>query len=342
MKLGHLSLVTLILFFISLGVFYQDTQRGKGTIEGSSFLKGLNIAGVSKITFKPKSKEEITFLKNGDHFILESHKSFPAENTKVNDLLFKLSNLKIKEKVASELDDEELESFELGSKNSQYEIKLYDEKGDFLSGFKIGKSWKGKGRYLLKESTGEVFLSTDNVWFSSSFDSFISKTILELKSDDIKSVRVSGKTQFSFSLEDDKVKVEGEGAEKVKQDKSKEYLRSLNRLSFEKYFNPGDKEVSQLRFDEQITLETVDKRLLVVELAKKGADYFARAKATVNEQQSTFVVRQDDDAEKLMEIDNLVKSQGAAQKFNQERGAWVYKISKSEYDNWSLEAKELL
>lgn len=244
--------------------------------------------------------------------------------------------------MASELDDEELESFELGPKNSQYEIKLYDEKGDYLSGFKVGKSWKGKGRYLLKESSGEVFLSTDNVWFSSSFDNFISKTILELKSNDIKRVIVSGKNQFSFSLEDDKVKVEGEGAEKVKQDKSKEYLRSLNRLSFEKYYNPGDKEVSQLRFDEQITLETVDKRLLVVELAKKGTDYFARAKATVNEQQSTFVVRQDDDAEKLMEIDNLVKSQGAAQKFNQERGAWVYKISKSEYDNWSLGEKELL
>ncbi len=342
MKLSQLSLVTVLLFFISLGVFYHDTQRGEGTLEGRAFLKGLNIAGVSKVEFTQKNSDKITFLRSGDYFILESHKNFPAENSKINDLLFKLSNLKIKEKVAEQLDQSELKTFEVAESDYQYAIKLYDEKGDYLSSFKIGKTWKGKGRYLLKESTGEVFLSAANLWLNGNFDSFISKSILKLKNEDIAGVKVNGLNKVSISLENDEVVFEGKNKDKFSEEKSKKYLNSLTSLSFEKYFDPTDKEVRGLKFKHKIQLKTKDKHLYEIELAKKGKDYFARAKALMDESKNTFVLRQDDGTDKLFEIDNVVKSQAKAQSFNQKRAAWIYKISESDYEKWHLSPKELI
>ncbi len=315
MKLNHLALTTLTLFLISLGVFYQDQKRGEIPLEGSNFLKSFNVTKVHKVEIRHRNSKKISLLRDGRRFVLDSHSGFPADNPKVNELFFKLSNIKLKEKVGQDLDVDDLKGFELAPDNISYEVSVFDQQDNKIHHFLVGKSWKGKGRYLYNPETKEVFLSKESLWFSPSFERFISKNLLEVDGEVVEAI--------------------ASGKELIKEE-NQEAFKKLKRIDFEKFFSPTEKEVSDLKFTTDLQVKLDNKLVYDLKFAKKDKKFFVKARALVEEANNTFVVRQDDSADKLMEIESVVESQGAAQQFNRDRAAWVYQISEDTYKTWTL------
>ena len=92
-----LGLITLVLFVISLTTYYFDNRRGSADIAGTDLIAGLNVEKLQGFSVKTSS-EEFKFQKENESFLLISHQGFTASNERVNDLLYKLASIKIREK----------------------------------------------------------------------------------------------------------------------------------------------------------------------------------------------------------------------------------------------------
>ena len=129
MKLKTLSIATGILFVISIVVFINENRRGTDLLSGSDYIKGLDVGKVQKMVLSFKTEKKITFTRDANRFVLEDHKSYPAASDKVNDLIYKIASIRVKEKILSNAEEDDLKKYELDKQSRPYLIELYDNDG---------------------------------------------------------------------------------------------------------------------------------------------------------------------------------------------------------------------
>ncbi len=333
MSLKTLSLLTGSLFVVSLLVFFNENKRGTGLLEGSDYVKGLDVETIQKIVLHFDGEKKTALTRDGDHFILESHKSYPAASDKVNDLVYKIASIEVKEKVSAGADEEQLKQFELDGKSRKYFIELFDNDGKRTVAFRVGKSPKGKGHYLYKEGSEEVHLSLSSFWLNTSHKQFVDTNLLSLQEDEIEKLSLQTNTKIELERKDEEFAFSNPAHKKFKKEKAKEYVGNLSFLNFDDFFTPEEPEVRSLKFNREVRIQLKNNLVYQLSLAKRRDDHFARLSALVHELPEKVVVRQDDDKEKLQEIENMIKAQEVAQKVNREKSTWIYKIDKSTYEN---------
>lgn len=332
MKLKTLSLLTGVLFLISVFVFINENKRGTDLLAGSDYIKGLDIGKVHKIVLHFKENKKITLTRDANKFVLQDHKSYPAASDKVNDLIYKIASIQVKEKVSSNVSKENLEKYELGEKSRRYLVELFDNDGKKTVSFRVGKNQTGKGNYLYKEGQKMVYVSKNNLWLNSSYKDFINTVLLDINQEDIEKVSLKSDIQIELAKKDKEFIVESHPKKKLKNEKAKEYIEGLSSIKFDDFFTPEGPETGSLEFTKDIEIQLSNKLIYKLALAKGKEGHFIKLHALVNEIPDKIVVRQDDGKEKLQNIENMVKAQGDAQRINLEKGRWVYKIEKSVYE----------
>ncbi len=341
MNLKTLSIVTGILFIISLFVFYHENRRGSDLLAGSDYIKGLDINKIEKIVLSFKEDKKITLVRDSNHFVLENHKSYPAATDKVNDLIYRLASIQVKDKIASGVNENDLKDFELDEDSKHYLVELFDNDGKKTISFRVGKSHKGKGNYLFKEGSDEVYLSQNSFWINSSYKDFIDTVLLEVKKDEVAKIDLKDtetNKEIALTKKDNNYvleRPEGIDSEKLKKDKIEEYLNSFKSVRFKDFYMLTEPDVQSLSFDKDIKIHLKNKLVYKLSLAKKkkeeDTEYFVKLNALMDEIPRKLIIKHDDDKEKLMDIEAMAKAQGDAHQFNREKGAWVYKIDESIY-----------
>ncbi len=333
MSLKTLSLLTCSLFIISVLVFVNESRRGTGLLSGSDYIKGLDVEKIQKVVLHFDGEKKTILTRDDGRFVLEGHKSYPAASDKVNDLIYKIASIEVKEEVSNNADEELLKQLELDEKSRKYFIELFDNDGKRTVAFRVGKSSKGKGHYLFREGKNSVHLSLSNFWINSSHKDFVDTNLLSLKQDEIDRLSLEN-SKIELVRKDDGFILEGKAAnKKFKKEKAEEYVRNLSFLKFDDFFTPQESEVQTLRFNRKVRIQMKNKLVYQLSLAKKKDSYFAKLNALVHDLPDKVIVRQDDDKEKLQEIEGMIKAQEVAQKVNQEKSAWVYQINKDAYEN---------
>ena len=333
MSLKTLSLLTGSLFIISILVFVSESRRGTGLLSGSDYIKGLDVEKIQKIVLHFDGEKKTTLTRDGNHFVLENHKSYPAASDKVNDLIYRIASIEVKEEISNNADEELLKQFELDEKSRKYFIELFDNDGKRTVAFRVGKSSRGKGHYLFREGKNSVHLSLSSFWLNSSHKEFVDTNLLSLKQDEIDRLSLEN-SKIELVRKGEEFTLAGTSANKnFKKEKAEEYVKNLALLKFDDFFTPGETEVQALKFNRKVRIQMKNKLVYQISLAKKKDSYFAKLNALVHELPEKVVVRQDDDKEKLQQIEGMIKAQEVAQKVNREKSAWVYKIDKSSYEN---------
>jgi hypothetical protein len=311
MSLRNLSVTTGVLLVIAIFVHYSQSMRGTDLVTGSDFIKGIEINKINKIKLSFQGNKELILTKDMNRFVIENHKSYPADTAKINDLIYKIASIQVKEKVSSDVDEDELAKYELGDKR-KYEVKLYDNEGKNTINFKVGKNQRGKGNYIYKEGSEEIYLSDSLIWLNSSHKDFINLILLDLKKDEIDKVSLSNKM--------------------IKEEKLEEYKNKIKNLRFQEYYTPNDTQVTSLNWSKELNVQMKNKLIYNVKLAKKKDDYFLKLLAKIDEMPNKVTISQKDGEEKLKSIDNMVKAQVEAQKVNSQVSRWIYKIDKETFD----------
>lgn len=343
MKLKTLAVVTAILLVLSILVFMNENKRGTDLIAGSDYIKGLDIGKLQKIELSFSEGKKITLTRDSDKYILENHKSYPAATDKVNDLIFKIASIQVKEKVAASLTEEELTKYGLDEKKSQYRVELFDKEGKKAVSFRVGNSIKGKGNYLFKEGgKNEVYISKESVWINSSYKDFIDTVLFDLKKDQIKSVQLILDKPIKIEKKQDEFVVEGPEGTKFKKEKVDQFAESFSSIRFLDYFSYNDDTVRSITYDHDIKVKLLNNLVYQVSLAKKQDDYFVKLAAVAEDVPEKIMVKKDDGKKELKKIEDIISAQQKAQKINLEKGGWVYKVDKSVYDKLAVDIKFFL
>ena len=136
-----MGLVTVILFVLSLVVHYNQNKRGTDLVAGSYFLTGFDVEKLAKFELKANG-ETITFFRQGENFVLESHGSYPASNEKVNEILFKVANTQISDLVTT--NEKYHKEHQVASEGAGVHLIFYDKNDNKTQELFIGKT-QGKG-----------------------------------------------------------------------------------------------------------------------------------------------------------------------------------------------------
>ena len=333
MKLKPLAILTSVLFLISIIVFINENKRGTDLLLGSDYIKGLDVEKIKEIIVIPKDASKISFMRDGAKFLLRDHKSYPASSAKVNELIYKIASIQVKEKIAGGAGDDMLKKFELDSTSRKYLIEIIDNDGKKTVSFSVGRSSKGRGYYLFSEKSGDIYLSKSDFTISSSHQGYINKTFLGLKKDSISEVIIQEKSIIKLVSNGARFIMDSPKGKKIKEDKISEYMDNFSSISFEDYYEHNSPQVQSLRFGQGVDVHLKNKLVYKMRLAKKGDDCFIKASAHATNIPKQIVVGKEDGDEKLKNVEDIINAQKEYQRFNEERASWVYKINRSTYDN---------
>ena len=272
---------------------------------------------------------------------MESHKSYPAASDKVNDLIYKIASIQVEKKVASGAKEADLKKYELDEKSRHYAIELFDNNNKKTVSFRVGKKEKGKA-YLFKVGEKDVYLSKNNVWINPSYKHFVDTVLMNVESDDVEKIVLNSDTQIEIMKKNGIFVVEKPAKNNFKKEKIEEYAKNVISLRFDDFYSHKDSEVQAINFIKKVKIQLKNKLVYEVNLAKRKKDYFAKMSVQVKEAGQTFVVKKDDGEEKLKDIGNIIEAKTSAQRFNLEKGPWVYKIDKSLYDKLVKSSKFFL
>ena len=228
MKLKTLLIITAVLCAFSVVIFINENKRGRDLLSGSDYIKGLDVGKIHRVTISSEGNDKINLAREGDRFIIESHKSYQASSEKINDLIYKIAEIQVKEKIVSNPNAEDLKKFELDEKSRKVLIEIFDNDKAKTISFGVGKSYKGKGNYLYRENGKNVYLSLHNVWVNTSYKDYIDTNILNIKGDEVESVRSLSARGFEIIKKDKGFELMSlktkKVSSKVKEEKLKNYI----------------------------------------------------------------------------------------------------------------------
>ena len=333
MKLKTLSIFTGLLFIFSILIFLNENKRGSDLAEGSDYIKGLDVEKVQKISLRFKDDKKIILSREGQRFVIENYKSYPADSEKVNDLIYKIASIQVKEKMLEDASEDDLKKYELDEKSNKHFVEIFDNDDQKTVSFRVGKSYKGRGNYLYRDEKGEVYLSQNSIWLGSSHNDFINTVLVDIKKDNIDNIELqSGATEIKLLKRDQDFILTAPQEKSFKKEKVEEYFGNFSSIRFDDYYSYSDSKVRGLNFNQDIKVQLKNKLVYKLNLAAQKDNYFIKVSALVNEMPKRVTVSKDDGAKKLKNIDDMFKAQGEAQRFNREKGSWVYKIDRPFYE----------
>lgn len=342
MDLKKLSLITAVLFVASLFVYINENKRGSDLLSGSDYIKGLDTNKIQKINLTFSGDKKLSLTRDAKRFVLENHKSYPASTEKVNDLIYKIASIQVKERIAKDVEEKDLAKFELDKEKRKYQVEIFDSEGKRTVSFSVGKSQKGKGNYLTKEGTKDVYLSQEALFLNSSYKDFISTVLLKVNKDEITKLSLNTDQYLEFIKKDKDFVMESPKGNKLKKEKIDEYTGHFSSIQFDDFYSPNEPEIKALSFDRDIKIQLKNKLVYRVSFAKNKEDHFVRLSALLEETQNKFVVQKDAGKEELQKIEDVIKAQSEAQKLNREKASWVYKIQKETYEKLAKESSFFL
>lgn len=327
MKLKNLSIMTTVLFIISLFVHSSENRRGTDLLAGSDYVKGLDVNKIQKITLTFKGDKKLILNRDSNQFVLENYKAYPADTAKVNDLIYKIASIQVKEKISSNVEEDELKRFELDKNHRKYLVEIFDNDNKKTVSFSVGKSHKGKGNYLYRASKNDIYVSQENLWLNSSYKDFIDTVLLDIEKEEVE--KVSFKTNKPLEVSATSKNFEN-------------YLSGLKDLRFESFLTATEPKAQGLKFNKKIEIKLKNKLVYNLNLAREKGEHFVKVFASLDEVPGQFVVNKNDGKEELQKIEDVIRAQGDAQKTNRQKGAWVYKVDKEIYNKLLKDSKYFL
>ena len=336
MSLKKLSFLTATLFILSVAVYINENRRGSDLLAGSYYITGLDVGSIERIVIGLAGEEKITLAKKGERFILEGHKSYPAATDRVNELLFQITGIEVAEKTVSEASEEDIVAYELDEESKKYSLSLVNREGNELAGFSVGKSYRGRGDYLLKNGEKDIYLSKAPLGIGTTYKSFVDTALFSIDEAEVEHLELKGNGRaMVFSGPAGNLTFQGPGGQNFKKEKIDEYLGALGTLRFEDFFTENDTEIQRVNFNRNLTIRLAGGLVYEASFATREENYWVRLKASVHEGQRA---QTPDEEDSTANVSKVVEAQAQAERVNREHSSWIYKIGQAAFERMIKEA----
>lgn len=337
-----MSILTSVLFALSLVVYFWE-NRNVSTGDVQTYLfKSLDVEALQSLQLQAKDKESLELKREGRRFVISSHQAFPADSKRINDLVYKLASLQVKEKLAEKPSAEELQTWGLDDKNFAFEIKAFARKEEPVLHLRVGNSKKSAGNYLYKVDSQEVYLSDGSFWLESSALNYTDRKILNIEKDQLVQAAFSGDGSFQLLRNGDSFVLEGLGKRKIDTEAVKKYLTEAKELRFDAYLRPEQASDKQLKFSQSLSLSLQSGIIYRLSFASRKDEHYVKLSAELNSDSDKILVSAQADEKELKAVDAQIRAKREAQKINNETALWVYKISDYSFKTWFKDSKDFL
>tara|TARA_Y100001954_G_scaffold93618_1_gene102521 strand:+ start:3307 stop:4368 length:1062 start_codon:yes stop_codon:yes gene_type:complete len=340
-KLKKLSVLTVVLIALSIFTYIEDHRRGTGLALGSDFIAGFDVDKVAKLVIEElgdnNKSHKVSLLKEGESFVLEDYFAYPASNEKINDLLYKIANIQITQKV-SEKKSSHLE-YDLTKKKSKIRVSGFDRTGSKTFDFYVGKKKKYNGSFIRFADKNPVYLSSNALYISGEKDSYIETELMNVGKKDFEGMSlISSGKKLSFEKIGSEISYKSNNLTSVNLDeKSKEKLLDFVEGTQPIHFNdfkPIDfKDLADLKFDLKLELKSKNKMIYDLQFSKGKGDYYLKISSRLEDVPDKIVISKDDDKKKLAGVEDLLKAQKEVNQFNLSNSRWIFKVDKTTYED---------
>ena len=335
-KIKNLSILTVLLVVLSVFTYIEDHKRGTGLASGSDFIAGFDVAKVAKLVIKESSGEKVSLLKEGETFVLEDHYSNPASNEKINDLLYKISNIQVTQKVTEKRSSHK--KFELTKDKSQIRVSGFDRTGSKTFDFLVGKKKRFNGNFIRFANKDPVYLSDKALYISGEKDAYIESDLMDLDEKDFTELSLATtnkKLIFVRKGEDIIFKKSGSEVSLNKEKKKKilEFIGNTQPVSFNDFRPIDHKELESLKFDLGVEIKAKNRMVYNLRYSKLKEDYYLKVSSKLENVPEKIVISEDDDKKKLAGVADILKAQKAVTKFNLNNSRWIFKVDKDDYED---------
>jgi hypothetical protein len=329
-----LTTLTIILFAASLLLHLNDSQVSNDLASGSDFIKGFNPAQANKIIIKKENSEALTLRRLNQSYVMSEHYNYPAENDKINVLLFKIADIKVLELISKSKGD--FEKYNLTDDKSKIEVQVYNNQEELMLNFLIGKDKNNKGQYIRFKDKKDIYLTDSLLSFSTDMDSYIKKTINIQESKNIQNVNASlNGNNIEIVKKDNNYKLTKKN-KSIKDDEVKDYVSKLGSVTFQNVKPRNSAESASLNFDQQLSIIDKNKIITSIEIASHSKKYFVRLSSSIKDAPKEVSLGKNDSDEKLKNIDEMIKAQQKSQEFNLKHSGWVYEVSENTFNNLTI------
>lgn len=337
------SVITSSLFVISVLVFINEHRRGTGIIEGSDFIKGLDVDKISKLVIFGEKKENIAFVRTRDLFVIENYHNYPASSKKINDLLYRISSIQVADMITN--NKEQHKVLKVAIDDFKYHIVAYGRNNKTLFDFYVGDTYKIRGNYLRMAQDDQVYLGMTGVYLNTDKLSYFEKELFKLDPKNIQEVAIrTPKNKFELIKKDDKEYQIKNKKGKFDKEKINSFIKTLTKIDLKEAY-PYDgintpNELKSLKFDKSCDITLSNKIVYKLQFANRDEKYYLKLMTSLDESgQKNYVISKNDGKEKLQGIADLMTAQKIANYQNLKHGQWLYMVSKADYEKFVKDMK---
>jgi len=324
-KLGILAVIAAAMVFLAV-ITARTSVGNRGKSSGPAYLiQGLDTSMIDSITVG-QGKEQVKIRRQGGQFVVADI-NYPADGKQINDLITKSLDIKTVDLCTS--DPANHEELEVAEDKAKGVVKFFKNDGSLLAGVVVGKTREsGEGTYVREASSNNVHLTSESPWLRTGRLDYVNQEIAAIKREDVNSVTVTT-PQGSYVLKaekGDKVLMDGVPADKkLKETDAKSVLTALQGLRFDDVNAPA--QVEGLTFDHKYVARMNNSTEYTLELAKKGAKTYLRARAVYTSPAKVAIdPSKQDSPEELKKKEAILLAQEGAQRFTLRHKNWIYEI----------------
>ena len=338
-KLGILAIVAVIMILLAVGVS-KVQKKPLSTSELRYLIGSLNPASIESIVLSSPS-DTITLDRKGKGFQLVEKSNYPANISKINDLITACTEIKIGEVYTS--DPSNHADLGISKETAASVVTFFKADNSAMASVLIGHTKEqGKGTYVRLANSNDVYVTLDDTSINMSDMDYIDKNITgAVNRDDVVSVTVtSGKERYKLvPVSDGKITLKPlEEGRTLNETAAAEVLTAISYLQA----NDVLKSQAGLDFAKSFICQMKDSTVYTVNIAEKNEKFFVKLTADFTDTAPVQKAKRQETEEELKVKEAKLLARDAAIKFATKHDGWVYEITSYAAGNMTKTAEELL
>jgi len=343
-KLIVLSIVAGLMILWAVAQSRISSKPKSESSKPTYLIQGLDPAEIGSIVIGA-DKDTVTLKRQDNHFVVADKDNYPADTSKVNELITKCLDIRTTELYT----DNKTNHKDLGvtEKEAERIVKFFKADSSLLTGVVVGKTKEqGRGSFVRLASNDKVYVATKRPWFNDRAMDYIDQKLISMNRSDIESVTISGPNEvYTLKAGQDSKSIILENlppGKKLKDTIAKSVFGVLTNLRF----NDVQKESAvegKLNFNKQLVCRLQDSTVYRIKIAQQNNKTYITCEAEFTDKTPiTQKGVQDANEAELKEKEARLLAQDKANEFSAKHKGWIYEIPEYKANNMTKRLSELL
>ncbi len=342
-KLAILGLAAVAMVVIAV-ITAQQAQQQPGTESQNQIylLGGLDPDDIAQIVIQ-SDDETLTLTRQKSGFVVGEKENYPAKTQKVNDVIVDCLDIQ----TTTLITDDPQNHTELGVTEEQAAtaVRFYRPDANLITGIIIGdKKEKGKGYFARLVNADHTYEIPSNPWISTDPMEYIDRELINIDTDTIVVVTVSGPNDHYTLLQDPNSRFitfkDMPGNVTLKMDEARSVVNVLESIRCDDVIKqPSD---LNLVFNRQYVCVMKDSTVYTLNIAQEAGKTYVTLDADFTDKTPVMKEKKVESEEALKEKEAKLLARDNAQLFTERHAGWIYVIPEYKADNLTKSEDDLL